>query len=227
VKKFIHKGLEIPVLETFYKEGHRYYVTPTGNSYPSVSTVMGSLSKDSIEQWRKRVGEEEADKISNYATTFGTNIHKIIEDYIDNKEGYINFARPQEKWVFNAAEPIIDECIDNVFCQEACLYSDVLQLAGRTDCIAEFNGIPSVIDFKTARKMKKEEHIESYFLQATCYSLMFEEITSIRVPQIVILMMTYDAEVKVFIKSRKDYYKRLKEVLNEFRGNQRSDYSGS
>jgi len=215
-KTFTHKGLEIPVLDTFYKNDKRFYVTPTGNAYPSVSTVMGSLSKDSILEWRKRVGEEEANKISNEATTFGTNIHKIIEDYIDNKEEYLDFARPQEKWVINSARDWLN-LIDNVYCQEACLYSDVLKLAGRTDCIAEFDGIPSVIDFKTARKMKSEEHIESYFLQATCYSLMFEEITGIKIPQIVILMMTYEGEVKIFKKNRKDYYRRLKEVLDEYR----------
>ena len=215
-KTFTHKGLEIPVLDTFYKNDKRFYVTPTGNAYPSVSTVMGSLSKDSILEWRKRVGEEEANKISSYATTFGTNIHKIIEDYIDNKEEYLDFARPQEKWVINSARDWLN-LIDNVYCQEACLYSDVLKLAGRTDCIAEFDGIPSVIDFKTARKMKSEEHIESYFLQATCYSLMFEEITGIKIPQIVILMMTYEGEVKIFKKNRKDYYRRLKEVLDEYR----------
>lgn len=215
-KTFTHKGLEIPVLDTFYKNDKRFYVTPTGNAYPSVSTVMGSLSKDSILEWRKRVGEEEANKISNQATTFGTNIHKIIEDYIDNKEEYLDFARPQEKWVINSARDWLN-LIDNVYCQEACLYSDVLKLAGRTDCIAEFDGIPSVIDFKTARKMKSEEHIESYFLQATCYSLMFEEITGIKIPQIVILMMTYEGEVKIFKKNRKDYYRRLKEVLDEYR----------
>lgn len=215
-KTFTHKGLEIPVLDTFYKNGKRFYVTPTGNAYPSVSTVMGSLSKDSILEWRKRVGEEEANKISSYATTFGTNIHKIIEDYIDNKEEYLDFARPQEKWVINSARDWLN-LIDNVYCQEACLYSDVLKLAGRTDCIAEFEGVPSVIDFKTARKMKIEEYIESYFLQATCYSLMFEEITGIKIPQIVILMMTYEGEVKIFKKNRKDYYRRLKEVLDEYR----------
>jgi genome maintenance exonuclease 1 len=221
-KTFTHKGLEIPVLDTIYKDGKRYYITPSGNLYPSVSTVMGSLSKDSISAWRARVGEEEANKISNYATTFGTAIHKIIEDYINNEPTYLESAMPQQKWVVAAATQTLDR-IDNVYCQEACLYSDVLCLAGRTDCIAEFDGVPSVIDFKTARKMKTESMIESYFLQATCYSLMFEEITGIKIPQLVILMMTYEGQVAVFKKQRKDYYSRLKEVLLDVRRNQISN----
>lgn len=203
-------------METYNQDGKRWYVTPSGKSYPSVSSVMKTLSKDSIARWRERVGEEEANRVSKFATTFGTNVHKIIEDYIDNKDEYLDTANPQEKWVFHAALNTLNR-IDNVFCQEACLYSDILQLGGRTDCIAEFDGRPSVIDFKTARRMKSEDQIESYFLQGTCYSLMFEEMTGIKVPEINIIMMTYDCEVTVFTKQRKDYYKRLKEVLNDIR----------
>ena len=184
----------------------------------SVSTVVGSLNKQAVAEWRARVGEEEARKISGAATTFGTSIHKIIEDYIDNKEGWLDFAKPKEKIIFNAAKETLDR-IDNVYCQEGTLYSDVLRLAGRVDCIAEFDGIPSIIDFKTASKEKKEEWITSYFLQTTAYSLAFQELTGISIPQIVILVMTSDGIIQTFIKNRKDYYKQLKEVILETRRN--------
>ena len=205
-------------------DGTRIYKTPSGKAYPSVTTVTGLHNAKGITEWRRRVGEEEANKISSYATSFGTAIHKIIEDYINNKESFLDFAKPQEKWVFNAAQNYLDK-IDGVYCQEGCLYSDVLQLAGRTDCIAEYEGIPSVIDFKTARKAKEEAWIKSYFLQATAYSLMFEELTGISVPQIVIILMTYSGEVTVFKKQRKDYYEDLKEVIYEDRRNQSSHRS--
>lgn len=219
-KQFTHREpIILPKLTAVQLNGARWYEVPSGTKYKSVSTLMSSLSNDSIMEWKRRVGEEEANKISKRATTFGTAIHKIIEDYIDNKEEYIDFAKPEEKWVFNSVKEYIDR-IDSVYCQEAELYSDVLRLAGRTDCIAQYEGVDSIIDFKTARKMKKESYIESYFLQTTCYSLMFEERTGIKIPQIVIILMTYTGEIQVFKKQRKDYFQRLKEVLqNEFRRN--------
>lgn len=221
-KIFTHKTIELPSLEYYSEDGLRWYKTPGNLIYPSVSSLMGSLSKDSIQAWKEKVGEKEANKISKYASDFGTNIHSIIEDYLNNKPIPLDNINPLEKWSFMALQKYLDK-IDNIYCQEATLFSDVLKLGGRTDCIAEYEGEPSVIDFKTARKLKEESWIESYFLQATCYSIMFEEMTSVKVPQIVILMTTDEGEAKSFKKKRKDYYKRLGEVLIEFRRNQRSD----
>ena len=217
-KIFTHKTVTLPELTAVHVDGKRYYITPSGARYMSVSTVVGSLNKQAVAEWRARVGEEEARKISGAATTFGTSIHKIIEDYIDNKEGWLDFAKPKEKIIFNAAKETLDR-IDNVYCQEGTLYSDVLRLAGRVDCIAEFDGIPSIIDFKTSSKEKREEWITSYFLQTTAYSLAFQELTGISIPRIVILVMTSDGIIQTFIKNRKDYYKQLKEVILETRRN--------
>jgi len=194
----------------------RIYLTPSGEKYPSVTTVLGLLSKDSIAEWRKRVGDEEANRISKKATSLGTDIHKIVEDYLNNKEDYIEKYGPFEKMVFSSFQECLNK-IDNILCQESTLYSDVLKVAGRVDCIAEYEGQLSIIDFKTANKAKEEEHILGYFMQLTMYSLMLEEMTGIRIPNIVILMVTTSAEVLVFKKKRTDYYKQVKDLINEYR----------
>ena len=194
----------------------RIYLTPSGEKYPSVTTVLGLLSKDSIAEWRRRVGDEEANRISKKATSLGTAIHKIVEDYLNNKEDYIEKYGPFEKMVFSSFQECLNN-IDNILCQESTLYSDVLKVAGRVDCIAEYDGQLSIIDFKTANKAKEEEHILGYFMQLTMYSLMLEEMTGIRIPNIVILMVTTSAEVLVFKKKRTDYYKQVKDLINEYR----------
>ena len=216
-KFFNHKPLVLPELMAVTEEGvGRIYLTPSGEKYPSVTTVLGLLSKDSIAEWRKRVGDEEANRISKKATSLGTDIHKIVEDYLNNKEDYIEKYGPFEKMVFSSFQECLNK-IDNILCQESTLYSDVLKVAGRVDCIAEYDGQLSIIDFKTANKAKEEEHILGYFMQLTLYSLMLEEMTGIRIPNIVILMVTTSAEVLVFKKKRKDYYKQVKDLINEYR----------
>ena len=216
-KFFNHKSLVLPELMAVTEEGvGRIYLTPSGEKYPSVTTVLGLLSKDSIAEWRKRVGDEEANRISKKATSLGTDIHKIVEDYLNNKEDYIEKYGPFEKMVFSSFQECLNK-IDNILCQESTLYSDVLKVAGRVDCIAEYEGQLSIIDFKTANKAKEEEHILGYFMQLTMYSLMLEEMTGICIPNIVILMVTTSAEVLVFKKKRKDYYKQVKDLINEYR----------
>lgn len=215
-KSFNHKPLVLPELSAETQENGRIYITPSGARYPSVTTVLGLLSKDSIAEWRKRVGDEEANRISRKATSLGTAIHKIVEDYLNNKEDYIEGYGPFEKMVFSSFQECLNK-IDNILCQESTLYSDILKVAGRVDCIAEYDGQLSIIDFKTANKAKEEEHILGYFLQLTMYSLMLEEMTGIRIPNIVILMVTTSAEVLVFKKKRTDYYKQVKDLVNEYR----------
>ena len=216
-KFFNHKPLVLPELMAVTEEGvGRIYLTPSGEKYPSVTTVLGLLSKDSIAEWRRRVGDEEANRISKKATSLGTAIHKIVEDYLNNKEDYIEKYGPFEKMVFSSFQECLNK-IDNILCQESTLYSDVLKVAGRVDCIAEYDGQLSIIDFKTANKAKEEEHILGYFMQLTMYSLMLEEMTGIRIPNIVILMVTTSAEVLVFKKKRTDYYKQVKDLINEYR----------
>lgn len=213
-KVFTHKPIILPELQAITTEGvGRVYITPEGKKYPSVTTVLGILSKDSIIEWRRRVGEEEANRVSRKATNFGTRIHSIVEDYLNNKEPQYELY---EGMIFSAFQKELNR-IDNILCQESTLYSDLLQVAGRVDCIGEFDGKLSIIDFKTSNRPKDEEDILSYFLQLTMYSLMLEEMTGIVIPNIVILMVTTSAETLVFQKNRKQYYKQVKDLLHEYR----------
>lgn len=211
---FTHKPIVLPELEAITSDSGRVYLTPQGKRYPSITTVLSVMSKKSIAEWRKRVGEEEANRVSKNATEFGSAIHQHVEDYLNNKE--VKMASYFEKAAFAALKPRLDK-IDNILCQEAPLYSDLLQVAGRTDCIAEYDGKLSIIDFKTSKKIKDVEHIESYFIQGTAYSIMLQEATGIVVPNIVILMTTHDGFSEEYKVKRKDYIIRLKEVIDEYR----------
>jgi len=202
---FNHVSVEIPEIQTETINGGRYYVTPTGEKHPSITTVLSILSKKAIMEWRKRVGEEEANKISTQAARRGTNVHQMCEDYLNNKP-YINEkTMPVDKQMFATLKPFLDSHINNIHTQEATLYSDYLGVAGRVDCIAEFDGRLSVIDFKTSRKLKKKEWISNYFQQASAYCVMYEERTGIPVDQIVILIAVDDEEPQVFIEKRDNH----------------------
>lgn len=204
---FIHKPIELNELDTVTISGGRHYVTPSGN-YPSITTVLSVLSRDSIKAWRAKVGEKEANRISTQAARRGTNVHSLCEDYLNNKE--LPKMMPNELAMFRSIKPILDERINTIYAQEAPLYSDYLGVAGRVDCIAEFDGRLSVIDFKTSRKPKKKEWISNYFQQASAYCVMFEERTGIPIDKIVIIVAVSgdDGEVlepQVFVEKRDNY----------------------
>ena len=219
MKVFNHVPLEVelPDLNTVTKNGKRHYVTPNGDEYPSVTTVLSVLSDAAIEEWRQRIGEAEAQAISEYASNRGTVLHACLEDYIANRE--IKFPDDKSgrvKIMFNRLKRILND-VDNVVAQEVSLYSDRLKIAGRSDLIANYKLIPSVIDFKGSTKAKKAEWILGYFIQGTAYSLMFEERTGIRVEQIVIIMSgESDFSAQVFTDDRKNYVHQLNEVIARF-----------
>jgi|TARA_B110000902_G_scaffold186796_1_gene211405 genome maintenance exonuclease 1 len=189
-------------------DGSRKYFTETGAAYPSVTTVLGYQTRDSILQWRKRVGAEEADRISRQASTRGTKIHEMCEKKLDNEavnHGNMSLIDVQ---MWRSFQPILER-IDNIHAQEIALYSDHLRLAGRVDCIGEFDGKLSVIDFKTSRKPKKEEWITNYFSQAAAYSIMYEERTGIAINRSVILIAVEEEDPQVFIARRDKYVPNL------------------
>jgi len=204
---FNHVNVNIPEIQTETINGGRYYVTPTGDKYPSITTVLSILSKKAIMEWRKRVGAEEANKISTQAARRGTNVHQMCEDYLNNKPHINHKTMPVDKEMFSTLQPILDKYINNIHTQEATLFSDYLGVAGRVDCIAEFDGRLSVIDFKTSRKTKKKEWISNYFQQASAYCVMYEERTGTPIDQIVILIAVDDEEPQVFIEKRDNYIK--------------------
>lgn len=218
---FNQVSIEIPEIKTENINGGRYYVTPTGVKYPSITTVLSILSKKAIMEWRKRVGAEEANKISTKAARRGTNVHQMCEDYLNNKEYITNKTMPVDKEMFGTLKPILDERINNIHTQEATLYSDYLGVAGRVDCIAEFDGRLSVIDFKTSRKLKKREWISNYFQQASAYCVMYEERTGIPIDQIVILIAVDEEEPQVFIEKRDNHIHDCIETIALYKEQQR------
>jgi genome maintenance exonuclease 1 len=214
-KIFNHQFVPFTELQTETINGARHYVLPDGlTKLKSVTTIISeNTDKTALFEWRKRVGEVEANKISTQAARRGTSIHSIAERYVLNKDDYLKGEMPANAVSFNAIKPIIDANVDNVLGVELPLYSKSLRCAGRTDLVAQFNGITSIIDFKTARKTKKEEWIEGYFLQSTVYSMLFEWTYNIKVPQIVILISVDHEEPQVFIKDRSLY---VEKVLSMF-----------
>lgn len=213
MKEFFHNPVNLPDLETVSVDGKRHYVTP-GGTFPSVTTVLGEkLSKDGLIAWRERVGEEEANKISTQAANRGTAIHALAEAYLTNDGNWKRGAMPTNLETFSRIKPHLDLNVGTIYGVEVPLWSDKLKTAGRTDLLAGWHGINSVVDFKTSRKIKKEEHIESYFLQATCYSLMAEERTGIKFPQIVIIIAVDHEETQLFVKDRGEYVSKVLRIF--------------
>ena len=183
--------------------GRKYY-TETGAAYPSVTTVLGVLSRDSIKEWRNRVGNEEANKISGQAATRGTKIHLLCEKVLDNEEIDTSKLSLLDLEIWNEFRPLLNR-IDNIHAQEIALYSDHLRLAGRVDCIAEFDGKLSIIDFKTSKKPQKKEWIENYFAQAAAYAIMYEERTGIPINRSVIMIAVEGDDPQIFIEKRDNF----------------------
>ena len=192
-------------LPTVEIDGKRHYVTPNGMKLPSVTTVLGHFKKDKIIEWRNRVGAEQANRISTRASVRGTKFHSLMERYLGNESNIFEGVMPDMKQAFNDIRSTIDR-IDNIHYIESPLYSEIIGLAGRTDVIAEFDGVPSIIDFKTSLREKREEWIENYFEQGTAYSLMYEELTGNKVEQVVVIISVDGMDrPQIFVKDRIDY----------------------
>lgn len=213
-KRFKHNMVQPIDLKQQSIDGVRYYALPSGEKFKSVTTILSEkMDKKALHEWRARVGHEEATKISVQAARRGTSIHSIAERYVLNEDDVYKKEMPSNVSMFNQLKPIIDENIDNIYGVELPLFSKTLKAAGKTDLIAEYNGIPSVIDFKTSRKLKKPEWIQNYFLQATVYSMMFHALYKIDIPQIVILIAVDHEEPQKFIMNRSDYVEKVLEIF--------------
>lgn len=214
--KFNH--LNLPTLAdipTQTVDGSRRYCV-NGKLLPSVTTVTSYQNRQSIAEWRERVGDEVANQISQFASTNGTKFHKIVEDYLNN----IDADYDSEKYeialkLFSQFQPLLDQ-VDNIHYQECALYSETLGIAGRVDCIAEYDGKLSVIDFKSSSKPKYESQIQNYFVQETGYAMMYEEMTGKKVEQIVTLISCHSGETQVFVKNPADYVDTLKQYIVEY-----------
>jgi genome maintenance exonuclease 1 len=172
--------------------------------------------RQSLLQWRKRVGEEEANKISRKAARRGTAVHQICEDYLNNVDEYVNGSMPDSLAMFRSMKPILDKSLGNIHAQEVALCSKYLGVAGRVDCIAEWDGVLSVVDFKTSNKPKKEEWIKDYFMQCAGYAAMYYEMTDIPIKDIVVAIMVENEEPQIFKGKVGTWLSPLKRAIDEF-----------
>ena len=215
---FIHKPIDLGYkdLKAVTLESGRTYATPKGN-YPSITTVLGKLSKEAIMAWRDRVGHDVANQISRKAAMRGTAVHALCELYVNNHPEYSRGVMPNILHDFNRIKDILDTRIGVVYGQELPLYSDHLKVAGRVDCVAEFDGKLSIIDYKTSRKTKKKSWIEQYFMQECFYAIAWEERTGQPITQLVTIISVDDAEPQVFIEHRDNWDKQLVEVIQQYK----------
>jgi hypothetical protein len=216
---FNHIKLEdkLPELDAETLPTGRTYKTPDGKRYPSVTTVLGEESKAGILAWRKRVGEEEANRISFQASSRGTSVHTLAENYINNDPEWFKGAMPTTIDSFNQIKSILDARMNNVYAQEVPLYSDKLEVAGRVDLIAEWDNKLAIIDFKTARKPKEEKWIQNYFMQCAFYAAAFYERTGVVIKKSVILITVDHSEPQIFITKPYDYLNEFIKIRQKYR----------
>jgi len=219
VKTFNH--VKIPQLdfelEAVTLESGRTYTTPQGNVYKSITTALSKYNKQAIQEWRDAVGEEEANRVSGRASRRGSALHLAFEDYIANKlnDMKIRMMMPNIKELFLQLRPEIDAHVGTVYSIEQALYSDKLQVAGRTDLIADWDNEIAVIDYKSSTKEKLEENIQNYFMQGTAYALMFEELVGEPIDKIVIAIAVEESrKPQIFVRYKNNYINPLMELLN-------------
>lgn len=211
MKKFKHVVMEdkFSDLNTVNENGQRFYDTPEGH-YPSVTTVTGWEKRKFFAKWR-----EENPKESRRVLNRGNKLHSLIEDYINNEmDSKVAIPLPILD-LFLQLQPELNN-IDNVYAQEIPLWSSTLELAGRVDCVAEYNGKLSIIDFKGSTKVKRKQDIENYFMQATAYAIMWQEMTGQKIDNIVILIATEQGESQVFQDNPIRYVKPLLKCIRDY-----------
>jgi len=216
---FIHEPIDLGYedLTTESVSGKRLYVTPEGRRFPSVTTVLSVRSREGIQKWRAQVGEEEANRISSFAASRGTRVHTMVERYIDNRDDYLEKSNHLTRLNFETIRPVLDERIGKVLAQEVPLYSNHLGLAGRVDCVAEFDGRISIVDFKTSSKPKKHDWIHSYFIQEAAYAIMFEERTGVPIVDLVtIIVNDVDDRPQVFKEKRDRWIDPLFDTIEQY-----------
>tara|TARA_R100000030_G_scaffold100704_1_gene94405 strand:+ start:4393 stop:5079 length:687 start_codon:yes stop_codon:yes gene_type:complete len=206
--EFIHNDTDLSLLpNTKGKkiEGYRFYDID-GQNYPSVTSILGIRKKEGLQKWRDSIGEDVANWEMNRAARRGKSFHKLVEQYLNNETPSIRDVLPLG--LFRLAKPYIDQ-INNIRLLEKIMVSPKLTIAGQVDCVAEYNGKLSVIDFKSANKERKEDWIENYFLQCTAYSSMYEETFGEKIEQIVVLLAAEDGTMTAYVKDPQDYIEEL------------------
>lgn len=212
---FNHVQISLPEVTTETINRKRFYVTPEGNKYPSITTVLSNRKKEGLFEWRKRVGNDVANYVARTSASRGTKVHHMCEDYLNNefdeekhRKNFLPFC------LFNQLKDQALLNVNNIYAQEAGLYSDKYKVAGRVDCIAEYKDTLSIIDFKTSSRERSDDWNENYYIQGSAYAEMFEERTKIKIDQVVILVVTEDGTVQEFVKNKQDYLPMLEESIN-------------
>jgi hypothetical protein len=205
-------------LESETTEKGRVYKVPGGELYPSITTVLSSYNKQAILEWRQRVGEEEANRISRMASGRGTKLHNTVEKYLLNEmsDMKIQTMMPDIKEMFFDMRKIIDENIGDIYGIEQPLYSRKLRLAGRCDCIAEWQSKLAIVDWKTASRPKEKEHIQNYFMQATAYAEMFGELTGKPIETIVVAIAVQSETPQIFVEQKSKYLSPLNQFIERY-----------
>lgn len=208
---------EPPVRED--RPSRRVYVTPKGNVYPSATTVLGAVGDKSwLDAWRDRIGHEEAAKITAQSGRRGTELHSIIERYINNEDDFLGSPTPVYLDLFRQVKPRIDESLGTVYGNELALYSDFIKVSGTADLVAEWDGVLSIVDWKNARRFKSLSDITGYFHQTCMYAIMYEERTGLPVKQLVIVMAVENntGDAIVFKQKRKDWVEPMRAIVKEY-----------
>ena len=222
MKYYTHKPVELKKLTTQTVNFKRFYETPDGKLYPSITTVLSTRNKKGLFEWRKKVGDEIANYVARTSANRGTAVHHMCEDYLNNFpiDWPDKWKEHEKKFLpyclFKQLKKSVLEKIDNIRSQECALFSHKYRVAGRVDCIAEYDGELSIIDFKTSTKERTDEYNENYYIQAAAYAEMFEEQTGTPIEQIVILVVTEDGVVQEFVKKKYDYIPLLVESIDNF-----------
>ena len=219
MKTFNHVGAaaELKPLSATQVKGKRFYKTPDGKWYPSVTTIVSHISSATLKAWEERVGFEEAEKVRRTSSLRGTKYHAIVEAYIKGDIKTVDKSEGLPAYLFRFSREVLDR-IDNIHALEAPLYSDDLGIGGRVDCIAEFDGELAIIDFKTTKELKREEWLHKYFVQEAAYAYMYWERTGVEVKKLVTISVAEDGQTQVVEKYDKTpYIDVLCEWIKDFR----------
>ena len=214
---FEHAELNLPPIERETIDGVRYYKIPDEEGLlklVSITSVISHYNKEFFSKWRKKVGEEKANQITKKATSRGTDFHTLTEFFLKNEDCSTDVL-PISKFLFQIAKKDLKN-LNKIYGLEKALFSKELGVAGTVDCIAEYKGVPSIIDFKTSTKERKDEYNESYYIQGSAYAEMFGERTGVEISQVVILVVTEDGTVQEFVKEKHDYLNSLVETIAEW-----------
>ena len=216
VSLYNHIPINFKQSELIEKDNAHFYQTPTGEIYPSITTIlhetMANEKKESLQNWKEQ--EIAADYITQEAATIGTETHKLIENHI-NEVRQTDEVRLLSVAHFNNLIPFLQK-INDVHGTELRLYSNTMKLAGTSDCIATYDGELSIIDYKTKRSNQREEWMTDHFIQGTAYAQMFKELAGIEVKQVVILVSSEKNSRMEFVKNTEDYKDLLTKRLNQY-----------